>query len=248
MKAYNIFKFLGQADNALRRSLGVVPQRQEPSRGPAGREKHYIDSLDTLDRVYGPCDTACVNDKSFSMSTNDCRPSRIEASKRAAQQYIMRRAESSPQDRIALVSFSEYAQVVLPLTNICDTATITKALKGLHAGGGTDINEGLEAAERILFEDRSRDVQDDRLKRILLLTDGHGGHPVRTARKLKSYGVLIEVIGIGGDPSAVNEKLLRKVATTDSYGTHYWFFRDTDSLVAHYDNLATGIVFRGHDR
>jgi Ca-activated chloride channel family protein len=182
------------------------------------------------------------------MSTEDCKPSRIEASKRAAQQYIMRRAESSPQDRIALVSFSEYAEVVLPLTNITDTATITKALKGLHAGGGTDINEGLEAAERILFEDRSRDVQDDRLKRILLLTDGHGGHPIRTARRLKSCGVLIEVIGIGGDPSAVNEKLLRKVATTDSYGTHYWFFRDTDSLVAHYDNLATGIVFRGHDR
>jgi Ca-activated chloride channel family protein len=182
------------------------------------------------------------------MSTNDCRPSRIEASKRAAQQYIMRRAELSPHDRIALVSFAEYAEVVLPLTNITDTATIVNALKSLHAGGGTDINEGLKVAERILFEDRSRDVQDNRLKRILLLTDGHGGHPIRTARKLKSCGVLTEVIGIGGDPSAVNEKLLRKVATTDSHGTHYWFFRDTDSLVAHYDNLATGIVFRGHDK
>jgi len=247
MRANGIFRFLGQADNALRRSLGVTPQHQALLRDSGGLTK-YLGSWDTPDCVSRLWDTVCVNDKSGSMSERDCRPSRLEASKRAAQQFIMRRANLSPRDRIALVSFSEYAEVVLPLTNICDTATITKALKGLHAGGGTDINEGLEVGGRILLENRLCDVHDNRLKRILLLTDGHGGHPIRTAKKLKSYGVLLEVIGIGGDPSAVNEKLLRKVATTDSHGTHYWFFRDTDSLAAHYDNLATGIVFRGHDK
>lgn len=247
MKAHGIFRFLSRADNALRRSLGATPQHQALWADSGGLTK-YLGPRDTPDCVFGPWDTVCVNDKSGSMSERDCRPSRLEASKRAAQQYIMRRAEASPRDRVALVSFTEYAEVVLPLTNICEAATITKALQGLHAGGSTDINKGLEAAERILFEDRPCDVQDDRLRRILLLTDGHGGHPIRTARRLKSYGVLIEVIGVGGDPSAVNEKLLRKVATTDSQATHYWFFRDTDSLVAHYDHLASGIVFRGHDR
>jgi hypothetical protein len=55
-------------------------------------------------------------------------------------------------------------------------------------------------------------------------------------------------MGFGGDPAAVDEGLLRKVATTDASGfAHYWFFRDTDGLVAHYEDLATGIVFRGHN-
>jgi hypothetical protein len=57
----------------------------------------------------------------------------------------------------------------------------------------------------------------------------------------------MEIIGIGGDTSQVQEQLLRQVATTDANGfVHYWFFRDTDGLVAHYENLASGLVYRGH--
>jgi hypothetical protein len=247
MNSYNIFKFLGQADSALRRSLGVTRQQRALLRD-SDSLKNRFGCANRLDSLSRPCDTICVQDKSSSMKGTDCRPSRIEASKRTTQQYIRRKAELSPQDQIAIVSFTVYAEIVLGLTQIGETDAITRALKNLQAGGGTDINEGLKASGRILCEDRSGDLQSTRLKRLLLLTDGHGGHPIRTAKKLKNSGVLIEVIGIEGDPSAVNEKLLRKVATTDADGTHYWFFRDTDSLVAHYDNLATGIVFRDHDK
>jgi hypothetical protein len=154
MNSYNIFKFLGQADSALRRSLGVTRQQRALLRD-SDSLKNRFGCANRLDSLSRPCDTICVQDKSSSMKGTDCRPSRIEASKRTTQQYIRRKAELSPQDQIAIVSFTVYAEIVLGLTHIGET---------------------------------------------------------------------------------------------DADGTHYWFFRDTDSLVAHYDNLATGIVFRDHDK
>ena len=88
-----------------------------------------------------------------------------------------------------------------------------------------------------------------RLKRVLLLTDGCGGNPLKVSRTLKDAGVLIEVIGIGGDKTAVNEKLLRRVATTDANGfTHYWFVTDTGNLIKQYENMAAGIVWKGRSK
>ena len=85
------------------------------------------------------------------------------------------------------------------------------------------------------------------MDQILLLTDGQGGQPLGWATHLKNAGVLLEVIGLGGDTSAVDQKLCRQVATTDANGfTHYWFFRDADGLIAHYENLASGLVYGGH--
>lgn len=244
MRFKQILRFLASPDHSLKRSSGAVSQNQGPF---GGLRERYIGHLDTSEWASGPWNTVNVIDISVSMRKKDCKPSRLEAAKLAAQQFITRRAESSPQDRIALVSFATHAKVVLSLTNICDAATILKCLKDLKIDGGTDINEGLKAAGKILLEDWSQDVRESRLKRILLLTDGNGGHPIRTAENIKSHGVLIDVVGVG-QPEAVNHELLRKIATTDSDGTHFRFFRDTDSLIAHYDDLATGIMYRGHDK
>ena len=73
---------------------------------------------------------------------------------------------------------------------------------------------------------------------------------MKVANELKGQlQVLVEVIGIGGHSSAVNEHLLRRIATTDPDGfTHYCFIRDSASLIAHYSELATGIVWKGKDR
>jgi Mg-chelatase subunit ChlD len=137
--------------------------------------------------------------------------------------------------------------VVLPLTEITRLDAILLCLSSLRAAGGTDLAEGLKAANSLFAQDVALNPTLARYRRILLLTDGHGGNPLRWATHLKNAGVLIEVIGVGGDTSAVDEVTCARIATRDSEDfIHYWFFRDTEGLVAHYENLASGLVYRGH--
>ena len=179
-----------------------------------------------------PHDTVCVVDVSGSMGGTDCAPSRLEASKRATEAFCRRRAALSPGDRIAIVTFNNYGRVVLPLTEITRLDVILACLASLRVAGGTDLAEGLKAANSLFAQDVALNPALARYRRILMLTDGHGGNPLRWAAHLKNANVLIEIIGVGGDPSsAVDAKLLRKVATIDVDGfVHYWFFRDTDGL------------------
>ena len=196
-----------------------------------------------------PHDTVCVNDTSGSMAWKDCKPSRLEAGKMAVGKFIARRASLSSTDRIALVSFDSEARVVLPFTAISNRTLIHSAVTGLNAKGGTDIANGLRAAAGIFAVEPMAYFAAHRLKRVLLLTDGCGGNPLKASMALKDAGVLIEVIGIGGDRTAVNENLLRRVATTDANGfTHYWFVSDTGDLIKQYENMAAGIVWKGRSK
>lgn len=67
--------------------------------------------------------------------------------------------------------------------------------------------------------------------RIVLLTDGQEGHPLRRAIKLKKRGGVIDVTGVGPSPDGVDEKLLRKVASVVVGETRYRFYRDHQTRV-----------------
>ena len=147
----------------------------------------------------------------------------------------------SPADYLALIGFNDAAKVHLGWTGIGDYQRITDALQYLVADGGTSLAEGLKAASRMFVKVHV----DSYTRRILMLTDGHGGSPIKLADRLKAQGTLIQVIGIGGNPSAVNEEVLKAIATTDNTGfTHYWFISDSQSLVEHYEQMSTGIVLK----
>ena len=227
--------------------MGPLSSRQPTELMQQASPDYHLSGL--CDEALLPHDTVCVHDVSRSMSWKDCAPSRLEASKTATEAYVRRRAVLSPSDRIAIVTFNNRARVVLPLTEITQQGKIGLALSLLRATGGTDIAEGLGAANAVFAQDVALYPTAARRRRILLLTDGHGGRPLRWATHLKNAGVLLSVIGVGGETRFVDERLLRQVASVDVTGVvHYWFFRDTDSLVAHYENLASGLVFKGHNR
>ncbi len=103
----------------------------------------------------------------------------------------------------------------------------------MGVSGGTDITAGLEVA-RDNFEWQRGGV----VRRIILLTDGQGGNPLWTADDLKSHGVIIDVIGVGKNPSVVNEKLLRKVASVIQGESRYRFIKNAKGLVEHYTTLS----------
>ena len=189
------------------------------------------------------CDTVIVEDVSGSMRASDYPPSRLDGGIQAGVAYATTCCKERPGDRIAIVSFSERACVVLALTSVTRSRTIQKAFRRLTLDGGTDLAEGLKAAAK-LFKKQPR---TQRRRHVILLTDGQGGEPLDIAAQLKKrLGVVIDVVGIGGSHSAVNEDLLREVATTDSDGfCHYRFIKDPQALSEHYKQLAQGLVWRG---
>jgi Mg-chelatase subunit ChlD len=167
--------------------------------------------------------------------------SKLEAAKRANLSMVLNKAQIDPNDEIGLVSFESHAHRILGLCPIhSHRAQIIQAVQSLMIGGGTDINEGLKAARKSFDWGRN-----DVVRRIMLLTDGQGGHPLTTAEDLKSRGVVIDVIGVGENPSGVDEKLLRKVASSIEGEVRYRFIKDQQTLVAHYTRLA-GKTATGH--
>lgn len=75
-----------------------------------------------------------------------------------------------------------------------------------------------------------------------MLTDGEhlgDGNPVNIAKRLKSIGVTIDCIGIGGSPDDVDERLLRQIASRDADGSiRYCFIGDQEQLIQKYQTLA----------
>ena len=179
--------------------------------------------------------TVFVIDISGSMySMYDGRLTKLEAAAKANITMVQNKAQIDPYDEIGIVSFESYATVLLNLCPIySQQQQIIRTLQALTSNGGTDINKGLKAARDIFDWDRN-----DVVRRIVLLTDGHGGHPLQTAEDLKSRGVVIDVIGVGSSPSSVDEKLLRKVASVIEGETRYRFIKDQQTLVTHFEHLA----------
>ncbi len=179
--------------------------------------------------------TVMVLDRSGSMC-GQCngRFIKLEAAKRAMKGHVVEKHKIDPNDEMGVISFDSAACVQLPITSLATgKARVFQAIDALIASGGTDINEGLKAA-RDLFNWSHNGV----IRRIVLLTDGHGGHPLHTAEDLKGRGVVIDVIGVGPDPSAVDEKLLRKVASTVQGELRYRFIDQEKTLVDHGTSIA----------
>lgn len=159
---------------------------------------------------------------------------KLEAAKRADVTMVVNKYAIDPDDEIGLISFNHAAQVCLGLRPMAaHKHDIIASIQALQVGGGTDINAGLKAARENFDWGRTGVV-----RRIVLLTDGEGGDPIQTAEDLKARGVVIDVVGVGADPSGVNEKLLRKVASVIQGEIRYRFIKDHQTLVAHYTRLA----------
>lgn len=176
-----------------------------------------------------------LNDQSGSMAENfGPGITKQEAAIRASINLVLNKARLDDLDEIGLVVFNDKAQVLMePQPIRSHKSEMIRVLQSLSPGGGTDTNKGLVAAGNLCDLDR-RDI----ILRIALLSDGHGGHPIRTAEGLKSRGVVIDVIGIGETPDDVNEKLLKQVASVIQGELRYRFIKDHQTLVAHYTLLA----------
>ena len=104
-------------------------------------------------------DIVLVIDTSGSMEDNG----RMESAIKAANAFIDELLPSKS-TRIGIVSFASKAKVEQSLTN--DKSSLTKAVNGLSAGGGTFTQAGVKQAEELLENSQAQ------YKHIVLLSDG----------------------------------------------------------------------------
>jgi len=143
-------------------------------------------------------DVALVLDISASMQAADFQPSRLEALKKVAVDFV-RRAGSH---RIAVYAFAGKVFTQTPLTT--DLQSLEELIGSLayesvnHAeSGGTAIGDAILLVTDDLEKHRIR----GREQLLILIGDGQsnsGMDPILAARHLRESGIRLEVIGIGG--------------------------------------------------
>jgi len=196
-------------------------------------------------------DIVMAIDVSPSMLARDLQPTRLEATKNVAEEFIKDR----PADRIGLVVYAGESFTKTPITS--DKSIVLDALKDIEYNSilenGTAIGSGLATAVN-----RIKD-SDAESKVIILLTDGvnnSGFIDPNTASELAlEFGIRVYTIGVGSNgmalspinilpngrfqygntPVEIDEELLIQIAKT----TNGKYFRATDNekLEAIYEEI-----------
>jgi Mg-chelatase subunit ChlD len=181
-----------------------------------------------------------IIDRSGSMSSSDYHPSRLLAAAMAALVMCETRSPINPDDLVVVIAFNTREKIYLEPTNISNFSAIEGALMYINPDGMTTCT-GLQTAQYYADYYRNYGYKSN----VILLSDGYistSPADIDAAESLKLNGTVIDTVGIAGRRSDVDEQLLKQIATTDPDGyIHYRFIDDTDTLVNHYKNIATGL-------
>lgn len=131
-------------------------------------------------------------DISGTMLIEDLRPSRLEAAKSVAIDFI----QSRPNDNIGLVLFAAESFTQCPLTT--DHSVLVNLFSGIKYGmieDGTAIGLGLANAVSRIKDSKAKS------KVVILLTDGSNNRgdiaPITAAEIAKTFGVRVYAVGVG---------------------------------------------------
>ncbi|GIV44416.1 MAG: hypothetical protein KatS3mg035_1539 [Bacteroidia bacterium] len=119
-----------------------------------------------------------------------------------------------PKDKVALITFSDHANVIFPLTTIeGNQEKLLFLISRLVEEGSTNIYDGLQLG----FKELEKNYKPNIVNQLVLLTDGYentksDAEVVSVARNYYSgpYKLTCSTIGVGPD---FNEPLLRQIAT-----------------------------------
>ncbi len=187
-------------------------------------------------------------DISGTMLAEDFQPTRLEAAKKVATDFVIAR----PNDQIGLVVFAGESFTQCPLTT--DHAALVNLFQSVRFGmieDGTAIGLGLANAVNRMKDSATKS------KVVILLTDGSNNRgeidPITAAQIAKTYGIRVYCIGVGSHkPSRAlidtpmgkqyvtvegefDEQTLRDIAATT--GGEYFRATDNSSLAKVYDEI-----------
>ncbi|MCQ2342074.1 MAG: VWA domain-containing protein [Paludibacteraceae bacterium] len=187
-------------------------------------------------------------DISGTMQAEDLRPTRLDAAKAVAEEFVMAR----PNDQIGLVVFAGESFTQCPLTT--DHAVLVNLFKSVKFGmieDGTAIGLGLANAVNRMKDSPTKS------KVIILLTDGSNNRgdiaPLTAAQIAQTFGIRVYAIGVGSYGQAkikvdtpygkqemtieneFDESTLKQVAAQT--GGEYFRATDNKSLKAIYEQI-----------
>jgi Ca-activated chloride channel homolog len=210
-------------------------------------------------------------DVSGSMAADDLEPTRMEAAKAAARDFV---ARQPPTVQVGVVAFSDSGFSVQPPTN--DQEAILAAINRLGPERSTSLAHGIISSLNTIFaaEARTSGLYSNYTPAptpsptpvppgvyapavIVLLTDGENTapeDPFEAAQVAADRGVRIHTVGIGSPEGAIldldgfsvhtrlDEAMLQQIAAqTDGA---YYNAQNEEELRAIYDNLDTQLVVR----
>ena len=205
-------------------------------------------------------------DVSTSMTADDLEPTRIEAAKAAARDFV----ENQPSTvKIGVVAFSNGGLVVQPPTD--DSAVVLETIERLSPQGATSLGQGIFSAlnaiagesisidpEILEEESPSVDIGYYPSAVVLLLTDGENTaspDPLAISQLAAEAGVRIYPVGIGSPEGTIlqvdgfsvltqlNEPILREIASVTNGA--YYHADDEETLREIYENVDLRLTIAG---
>lgn len=185
-------------------------------------------------------DYVLVIDTSASMSANDMEPSRMEAAKEAALNFVN---YTNADTKFGLITFSSVSVVENGLNDNHDVLKEKIASIDVRKVGGTNLGEAITTSVNIL-------LNSDKSRTVVLLTDGRGniGFPLEEALNYAILNVAtIHTIAVGTLEGGsiinatdvllkIDEDTLKTVA--DSTGGMYYRAKSKDDLNKAYAEIA----------
>ena len=200
-----------------------------------------------------------VTDISGSMQARDVEPSRMEAVREAALDFI----EGAPGDlRVGAVSFNQAVQAIEAPRS--ERAGARALVEGLEPSGGTATGRALGTAIG-LVERRARGEARRPPAAIILLSDGastHGRDPILEARRAARAGIPVHTVAFGTDAGTIeverpdgsavtrpvppDRETMRRIATISGART---FSADaSEELAGVYEGLGSQVATRDERR
>ena len=157
-----------------------------------------------------PLNLALVIDKSTSM-----RGARLDKVKQAVHRII---DSLGPSDRLALIAFSDRAEMIFESTPVLEKASLKALASTMQASGGTEIYQGMTLG----VEQIRRSLDRQFVNHLILLTDGqtYGDEDkcLDLASEIRHEGISISAIGIGEE---WNDVFLDELATRTGGTSQY---------------------------
>ena len=198
-----------------------------------------------------------VIDASLSMQATDVRPSRLDAAKAAAVDFVRNLPEKY---NVSVVSMAGSASVLVPPTLAHNT--VENAILGIQLQDSTAIGEGIATAMRALDQapkdpDNPESVAPGA---IVLLSDGTntvGRAPQQAAAEARDAKVPVYTIAYGTEngyvdldgkrePVPVNHQQMQDVAEIS--GGRYFAAASADQLTEVYENIGSEVGYEKADR